>query len=190
MIATNFKLVFILNAVIALFLVGCKSSQVSRIETERPSFFESEIQSRSWVDPDGTPVRFLSENTTNVISRGEFLIAYFGDSASNQARCIEIYKVIRKDADGLYDKYVLLDHDWGPRDSAWWRGRVVSVELIVVNGMVVFKIVRDLMLEKEDGKKRILYYLNYRPGYGIRPNISEWWLAVPNDQGRNVISQP
>lgn len=161
---------------------GCGSLQRQYTPSERPSFFESEIRSRLWVDPDGVPVHFLSATVTNLGSHGEIMITRFGDTNSNQVRCLELYRVNRKTDATLHDKFILLDHDWGPREQGWWPSVVVSIEPVVNTDKIIFRITRETLPGRGIERKRLLYYLDYRIGVGVRPNMSEFWLAIPEGQ--------
>ena len=158
---------------------GCGSLQKQYAQSERPSFFEPEIRSRTWVDLDGVAIHFLSATVTNLGSHGEMMIARFGDTNANQARCLELYRVNRKTDATLHDKYVLLDHDWGPREQGWWPSVVLSVEPVVAPDRITFRITRETLPGRGTERKRLLYFLDYRRDTGVRPNMSELWLAVP-----------
>ncbi len=158
---------------------GCGSLQKQYAPSERPSFFEPEIRSRTWLDLDAVPIGFLSATITNFGSHGEFMIARFGDTNANQVRCLELYRVNRKTDSTLHDKYVLLDHDWGPREQGWWPSVVVSVEPVATPDRITFRITRETLPGRGMERKRLLYFLDYRNGVGVRPNMSELWLAVP-----------
>jgi hypothetical protein len=165
-----------------LLLCGCASPQKPYAPSERPSFFESEIRSRKWTDPDGAEVRYLSATVTNFGAQGEIMIARFGDPNANQVRCLELYRVNRKADATLRDAYVLLDHDWGPREQVWWPSVVISVEPVVSPERITFRITRETLPGLGAERKRLLYFLDYRKGVGVRPNMSELWLAVPAGQ--------
>jgi len=107
------------------------------------------------------------------------MIARFGDTNSNQVRCLELYRVNRKTDPTLRDTFVLLDHDWGPREQGWWPSVVISVEPTVSADRITFKIARETLPGRGLPKRRLLYFLDYRSGIGVTPSISEWWLAVP-----------
>ncbi len=158
---------------------GCGSLPKKYAPSERPSFFEPEIRSRTWVDPDAVAVAFLSSTITNFGAHGEIMIARFGDTNSNQVRCLELYRVNRKTDPTLRDTFVLLDHDWGPREQGWWPSVVISVEPTVSADRITFKIARETLPGRGLPKRRLLYFLDYRSGIGVTPSISEWWLAVP-----------
>jgi hypothetical protein len=170
------------SALISLLLLcGC-ATQKQYAPSERPSFFESEIRSRTWTDPDGATVRYVSATVTNFGEQGEIMIARFGDTNANQVRCLELYRINRKTDATLRDSYVLLDHDWGPREQAWWPSVVISVEPIASPERVTFRITRETLPGRGVERKRLLYFLDYRRGVGVRPNMSELWLAVPGEQ--------
>lgn len=160
-------------------LSGCASLQKQYAPSERPSFFAPEIHSRTWVDPDGAGLSFLDSIVTNLGSHGEFMIARFGNTNANQARCLEFYKIHRKPDNTLQDKYLLIDHDWGPREQSWWPSIVISVEPIVRNDGVSFQISRESISKRGGVEKRLLYFLDYRAGAGVTPNMSEWWIQRP-----------
>lgn len=161
---------------------GCGSMQKQYAPSERPSFFEAEIRSRTWADLDGVAVRFLSATVTNFGSHGEIMIARFGDTNANQVRCLELYRVNRKTDATLHDTFVLLDHDWGPREQGWWPSVVLSVEPIVDAESIAFRITRETLPNRGVERKRLLYFLDYRKGVGVTPNMSELWLAIPEGQ--------
>lgn len=154
---------------------GCVFNHKHYIPTDRPSFFDSEIQSKSWYDPDGKRVVFINSTKTNLSNFGEFLIANFGDEGSTQGRCIELYRV-NKPAQGERDAFVLIDHDWGPREQAWWSSVVISIEPIRHADHISFKIVRESIGDVQS-KNRLLYYLDYRPIVGVSVNMTELWIT-------------
>ena len=158
---------------------GCASLPGKYAPSERPGFFEPEIRSRTWVDVDGIVVRFLSATVTNLGAHGEMMIARFGDINANKVRCLELYRINRKTDATMHDKFVLIDHDWGPREQSWWPSVVVSVEPIVRAGSVSFRIIREAMPGRDTDGKRLIYFLDYRAGFGVTPNISEWWIERP-----------
>jgi hypothetical protein len=161
-------------------LCGCGSLPKQYAPSERPSFFESEIRSKAWTDPDGVKVAFLGSTITNFGAQGEMMIARFGDTNANQVRCLELYRINRKANPTLRDTFVLLDHDWGPREQGWWPSIVISVEPIVGADRITFRITRETLPGRGVERKRLLYFLDYRTGVGVRPNMSELWLAVPD----------
>lgn len=165
----------VLSVASPLIWSGCGSLQKQYAPSERPSFFEPEIRSRTWVDPDGVALRFLSATITNLAPHGEFMIARFGDTTLSQARCLEIYRINRKEDKTLHDKFVLIDHDFGPREQSWWPSVVISVEPIVRSDSVTFQIKREPIPNRPTDGRRLLYYLDYRVGVGVTPNMSEWW---------------
>lgn len=171
-----------LSVAFVMLLCGCCSLVKQYLPSERPSFFEPEIRSRTWVDLDGVAIRFLSATVTNLGATGEMMIAHFGDTNLNQIRCLELYRVNRKTDASFHDKFVLIDHDWGPRDEGWWPSVVLSVEPIIGAGRVTFRITRETLPGPGMERKRLLYYLDYRSGIGVRPNMSELWLAIPEPQ--------
>lgn len=169
----------VLSLTCLMISFGCGSLHKQYVPSERPSFFEPEIRSRTWVDIDGVPVRFLSSTVTNFGAHREMMIARFGDTNSNQVRCLELYRINRKTDPTLHDTFVLLDHDWGPREQGWWPSVVISVEPIVSADRITFRITRETLPGLGLARKRLLYFLDYRSGVGVTPNISELWLAVP-----------
>ena len=161
---------------------GCGSLQKRYAPSERPSFFEPEIRSRTWVDLDGQTVRFLSATVTNLGAHGEIMIARFGDRDASQVRCLELYRINRKTDATLHDKFVLIDHDWGPRDQGWWPSVVLSIEPVVSADGITFRITRETLPGTGKERRRLLYFLDYRSGVGVTPNMSELWLAIPEGQ--------
>jgi len=107
------------------------------------------------------------------------MIARFGDTTANLARCLEFYRVNRTPEAALRDTFVLLDHDWGPREQGWWPSVVLSVEPITSGERITFRIMRETMPGRGLERKRLLYFLDYRSGVGVRLNMSELWLAIP-----------
>lgn len=107
------------------------------------------------------------------------MIARFGDAEQKWVRCLEFYGINRKTDSLAHDKFVLLDHDWGPRDQYWWPSVVISVEPILRPDSVSFQIVREAFPGTEADGRRLLYFLDYRAGVGFTPNISEWWVQKP-----------
>ena len=110
------------------------------------------------------------------------MIARFGDTNANQVRCLEIYRVNRKSDATLHDTFVLLDHDWGPREQGWWPSLVLSVEPIENIDRITFRITRETLPGRDMERKRLLYFLDYRSDVGVRPNMSELWLAIPKGE--------
>ena len=116
------------------------------------------------------------------------MIARFGDTTANLARCLEFYRVNRTPEAALRDTFVLLDHDWGPREQGWWPSVVLSVEPITSGERITFRIMRETMPGRGLERKRLLYFLDYRSGVGVRPNMSELWLAIPEGLWRQPNS--
>jgi hypothetical protein len=162
----------VLSVASPMIWCGCGSLQSQYAPSERPSFFETEIRSRTWFDLDGVALCFLSATVTNLGPHGEFMIARFGDTNTSQARCLEFYRINRKTDETLHDKYVLIDHDWGPREQSWWPSVALSVEPIVSTGRITFRIAREALPGRGIERKQLLYFLDYRSGVGVRPNMS------------------
>jgi hypothetical protein len=170
-------LLLLLIAFPAIFC-GCVSIKKQHVPSERPSFFQSEIESRSWVAPDGAVMHFISSTVTNLGAQGLIMIARFGDTNANKVRCLELYRINTKSDAAGQDALVLIDHDWGPRENAWWPSIVTSVEPIVSADKISFKITRETLPRERGERKRLLYFLDYTRHMGVIPNISEWWLPA------------
>lgn len=165
----------------AAFMIswGCGSPQQRHIPSDRPSFFEPEIRTRMWVHLDGAAIHFLGATITNLGAHGEMMIARFGDTNQNLARCLEFYRINRKIYPATHDTFVLIDHDWGPREQGYWPSAVISVEPIILPDHVSFRVTREALPGQPAKGGRLLYYLDYRAGAGITPNMSEWWIEGP-----------
>lgn len=161
---------------ILMSLFGCCSTPDSTF-LDRPRFFEQEITSRRWVDMDGLEVHYLRSSTSNFPGHGEIMIAEFGNKDSKQARCLEIYKVQRKAAPNLHDTFILLDHDWGPREQAWWGSVVVSVQAVMISDRIAFGIVREPTGDNPKGSQ-LHYSLDLSRNQRVTVNISERWVET------------
>jgi hypothetical protein len=165
---------------IAVLLVslGCRSSVPNSLPFVQPAFFEEEVRSRTWTAPDGTLIEFLG--STNLDLQGHtILLAQFGDMKTKQIRCLEVYEINRKEDAASRDTFVLLNHDWGPREQSWWQSEVMLVEPLMHDNATSLKIIRHGQRAGEADGKSLLYFLDYRPGIGVSPNMSEWWVNRP-----------
>lgn len=106
------------------------------------------------------------------------MIARFGAMNSNQVRCLELYRVNRKSNPTLRDSFVLLDHDRGPDEQVWFPSVVTSVEPIVKKDKIVFRIRRVILTPKDKNREQLTYFLDYRPGVGVNPNMSQWRMSI------------
>jgi hypothetical protein len=185
-----YRLATLISAITCIgFSCGCRTLQKPYARSERPSFFEQEIYSRNWTAPDGAVIRFLNATITNFASHGEIMIAGFGETNANQVRCVELYRINRKADANMHDKFVLLDHDWGPREQGWWPSVVLSVEPVAEPKKITFRITRETLPGRGLEQKRLLYFLDYSSEIGVTPNMRELWLAVPEQQQHSHLKK-
>jgi hypothetical protein len=144
---------------------------------ERPTFFEHEIRSKVWTAQDGSAVGLIDWTVIKSLHHGEVLVVKFGETNMNTVNCLEFYAVQRRDSPTSSERYLLVDHDYGPQSKyTWENSNVVAFNYFDSKEKMVFGIKREIRTEGTDRRKLIHYALdyNFRGDFRMEANMSQW----------------
>lgn len=153
-----------------------------------PAFFEEELRSRHWQNSNAQTMALV--NLDNITTKmGEILaIAKYGDTNTGAIKCLEFFRVIPKEFPRERDTFVLLYHDWGPREGNWRDTDVVSVKPEALLKGVYFRITRKILKSSGNSSNEgVMYGLDYnlKDDYKMTLNHEEFFV---NLSGQNSSS--
>src|SRR4051812_3755660 len=94
---------------------GCASRNIW--PPTSPAFFEEELRSLNWQNPKDQTMALVSWDNVTTKAGEHLVIAKYGLTNSGAIKCLDFFRVIPKEFPGERDIFVLLYHDWGPREG-------------------------------------------------------------------------
>jgi hypothetical protein len=154
-----------------------------------PAFFEEELRSLNWKNPKGQTVALVSWDNISATADEDLVIAKYGDRNTGVIQCLDFFRVMPKEYPRERDIFVLLYHDWGPRDGNWRDTEVVSIKPEKLPNGVRFRIIRKILPVSGNSTNGVLYCLEYnlKSDYTMRLNDEEFFV---NLSSQNIISSP
>lgn len=161
---------------------GCASRNIR--PPTNPAFFEEELRSRRWQISKDQTMAFVCWDNVTTKANENFVIAKYGDTNNGAIKCLEFFRVIPKEYSRERDTFVLLYHDWGPREGSWRDTEVVSVKPEELPKGVRFRITRKIPTSSENSTKGVLYSLDYNlnEDYRIALNAEEFFVNLRDQQ--------
>jgi hypothetical protein len=155
------------------FFGACSSIQESGLWQEQPVFSRSEILSKTWKTPNGSPVGFIGMST-NAFEKDMLVVAHYGDVEKSTTNYLDFYLLLPEEFGPQKGLFLLLAHDWGPLSTA---SKVTSVKSRPSSDGGVFSITRSYDEATLAGYTNVLYYYNYhkKHWYRMTLNNSQKW---------------
>lgn len=157
---------------------GCASRNIGA--PTNPAFFEEEIRSQHWQNFKNQTMALVSWDKFTTRGNQNFVIAKYGDTNSSTIKCLDFFRVMPKEYPRERDTFVLLYHDWGPREGNWRDTDVVSVKPEELTEGVRFTIVRRILTTSTNNSNGVMYALDYNfdDDYGMTLNGEELFINL------------